>query len=115
MAAPPLHETLRNDGPVVFYTADFRRLIEDHLDYLKQNNRSTPISIAEKDLHKYEYDLFGLLVEYELPRHLHWIVMRLNGMTSPDQFTELNTSLLIPDPSEIDRLKDIQMSVHKIA
>lgn len=115
MAAPALYQSMRNDGPVVFYTPDFRQLIEDHLEYLKTNNRSTRIQINDKDLHKYEYDLIGLLLEYKLPRHLHWIVMRLNGFTSPDQFTELTTSLLIPEPSEIDRLKNIQSTVHKIA
>lgn len=114
MAASPLHQTLRNDGPPVYYTVGFRQLIEDHLEYLKQNNRSTLISINQKDLHKYEFDLIGLLKEYRLPRHMHWIVMRLNGFTSPDQFNESITSLWIPDPSEIERLKDIQMSVHKI-
>mgnify|MGYP001325834188 CR=1 FL=1 len=110
----PLYRSMSSDGPAAYYSADMRVMLELHIPYLLANQRSTLIPIDPNDAHRYEYDLAGLLLKYSVPAQLHWIVMRLNNMTSPIEFTSAVTGLYIPDPNVIERLKSIQTTIHRM-
>jgi hypothetical protein len=106
--------SMNSDGPAAYYTPDIRLMLELHIPYLLANQRSTLIPIDPNDAHKYEYDLNGLLLSYSIPAQLHWIVMRLNNMTSPIEFTTAMTGLYIPDPAVIERLKTMHTTIHRM-
>lgn len=35
---------------------------------------------------RYQGDFYGLLMTLRIPRQQHWLIMRLNGYTSPEQY-----------------------------
>lgn len=115
MGAPQaLSEKMNTEGLLVFYREDMRIMFENHIPYLLAGNRSSMITIEPADAHKFEYDLAGLLLNYSLPAHLHWLVMRINDMNSPMEYTADKLTLLIPDPAVVDRLVEVQNSIHTL-
>ena len=95
---------LLNPGPNIYYDSQFRIVLEDHMTYLRNLNTTRRIEIDIQNAYKYEGDLFGLLFTLNINPHLHFIVMRLNNMRSPTEYTNEIRSLLIPDETQISRI-----------
>lgn len=91
-------------GPDVNYDAGFRLLIEDHMTYLRNHSTTTQLTVDGSMAYKYVGDLSGLLAYYQVPRYMHWIVMRMNNMTSNADLMETTSTLLLPDQSTISKL-----------
>lgn len=90
----------------VFYEQGFRILLEDHISYLKDLSSTRKIDISNHNAYKYQGDLDGLLTEMNIRPELHFIIMRLNGFTSPQEYSpEKSMTLLIPDSKEIERIR----------
>lgn len=101
----PLRSTMSHDGPSIYYTPAFRVMLEAHIPYFKQGRRSSYVSIDPSVAYKYEYDFYALLTSLKIPKYHQWFVMRLNGMTSPEQFRAEKLGLYIPDFEILDRLR----------
>jgi hypothetical protein len=110
-----LLNSLRTDsGASVFYEEGFRVVLESHLTYLRNLNTTIPIQITSDDAYRYEGDLYGLLFMKRIPRELHWVIMRINDMTSPmEAGVDLNF-LLIPETGEIDKIRQSYQTTNKI-
>jgi hypothetical protein len=104
----PVHSLMLPAGPAVFYTPEFRVMIESHLKYLREHPETQILNLNPHSVYKYEHDLFGLLGELNIPPQHHWIVMRVNGYTNPVDLVEGTETLLIPSLSAITSL----LSVH---
>ena len=91
-------------GPEVYYTDAFRNVLEDHLTYLRTSTTSSVIIITPMEAHRYEMDLHGLLATKNIPRYLHWLIMRMNFMNSPTEVKETLSQMIIPDPKEVARI-----------
>ena len=102
-------------GASVYYGPSFRNVLEDHLTYLKGLDSTTVINVEPIVAYKYEFDLYSLLFYYDIPMHLHWLVMRLNGFTSPTEATADITSLLIPDSTVVDQIRQSHMSTRRVS
>lgn len=102
----------------LYYTKEFRLVIETHLNVLKNRAAAiTPIPLDQ--YYQYEGDFFGYLVELNVPPAHYFIYLRMNGMTNPNQFgkemrnpldPELAPMLLTPNPNMIDTLVRYHMS-----
>lgn len=101
----PLVTLMRNDGPPVFYQAGFRRVIEDHLSNLRNSRGSNTLNIESNMAYAFEFNLYGVLTHYQIPGYLHWIMMRVNGMTSPDEYQASMTSLIHPDTELVEKYR----------
>lgn len=90
----------------VYYEQGFRVMLEDHLTYLKDLSTTRKINLESQMAYKYEGDFDGLLTVLNIRPEYHFIIMRLNNMTSPQEFNPDKTmTLLIPDNKEIDRIR----------
>lgn len=115
MAQPkPLSERMTADGPNIYYSEAMRNMLEVHIPYLLSGGRSTLINIEPVLAWEYEYDFCALLHQYDIPGHLHWIAMRMNGLYSPDQYRHDMLAIYVPNPDAIERLKNVEMAIHKI-
>jgi hypothetical protein len=88
-----------------FYSNEFRNLIENHLQILKNTSKvtsSTPID-GIKEI-KYRGDFNGLLMSIDIPIHLHWVTMRMNDLAGPTDYQGNLDIILIPDVNYIDFL-----------
>lgn len=72
-------------GPSLFYEEKFRLMVETHINILRNYNVSKQ-DIPENHYYQYEGDFYGFLVGENVPSHLHWIYMRVNGMYNPNEF-----------------------------
>lgn len=98
---------LHTVGPSVFYTDDFKSVLETHLEYLNNHSSTTTLSIEPDVLYKYEFDLHGLLFHYKIPQYMHWVIMRMNGLYS---FTQIPNDLLvmkIPNEDTLDLVRQV--------
>jgi hypothetical protein len=97
---------LNKPSSSVYYEQGFRILLEDHLTYLKGLQTTRKIDIDIQNAYKYEGDLDGLLTQLNIRPELHFIIMRLNNFTSPQEYSPDKTmTLLIPEDKEIDRIR----------
>lgn len=96
-----------------FFTASFRNTLEHHLPYLRNHPDTERRPIDADDVYRFEGDLYGLLNHLNIDMSLHWLIMRLNKMSSPtdlgrnlhDAYGNNNSiTLLIPATMLIDQI-----------
>lgn len=109
-----LLDSLIKPGPDVYYSAEFRNVLEDHMTYLRSHPENSVVTIAPNIGYKYIGDLAGVLHHYNVPYNLHWIVMRMNHMTSPTDYRDTMLNLDIPSFTAVERLRTTHMSQSKI-
>ena len=105
---------MTNSGPDIYYDIAFRNILEDHVTFLRNNKETVTIMIEPAYAYKYEGDLFGLLSKYNIDFELHWIIMRVNKMVSPTETTDMLSSLLIPNRTVIERIRNVYMTKDKV-
>lgn len=86
-------------------TEDYRIYIESLTGWLRENSTSNIISIQPEVGYLHRADLTTLLLENNVAIEDHYLILRVNGLTSPDEFDETVTSLIIPDQALISRMK----------
>ncbi|WP_144106644.1 hypothetical protein [Paraburkholderia sp. BCC1886] len=76
------------------------------MTYLRNVNTTTLVTVSAQQVWENDQDLFGYLqTVLVMPLQYHWVTMRLNDYTSPDQFTEGVTQLLIPSSTTLEQLR----------
>jgi hypothetical protein len=110
----PIDALMVRDDVPIYYDADFRVILESHLEYFRTNPNTTAIDIPAIDADKFKGDLWGLLLSKNIPPYLHWLVMRLTGLTSPNASDTLVTRVLIPASTDLNRIINQFMTIHRI-
>lgn len=116
-------------GADIYYDQGFRQTIEVFLDYLINHVNTQAHTVTHDLVSKYRADFYGLLgaISFPVPMHLRWIVLRMNGYTNPNQFavhlrrssddvyyeTKESFTILIPDSSEIERLRSRYLTMNQ--
>lgn len=111
----PISNLVADSGPSIYYDQAFRDVLEDYLSFLKNTNSTTTISVEPMVAYKFEFDFFGLLANYNIQPHLHWIIMRMNDLTSPSDAKADIDTIHIPDNGTLDHIRQSHMSTHRIA
>lgn len=88
-----------------YYTDAFRNVLESHLSFLRGHSTTQYIAVDPGSAYRFEYNLYLLLTDLNYPSHMHWLIMRLSGLTSPLDMRENFTTLVVPDQSIVDQLK----------
>jgi hypothetical protein len=101
-------------GPDIYYDDTFRRVLEDHMTYLRNLSTTTKIDVEPIDVIRYQADFYGLLTKLGIQLHMQWIILRMTGLTSPSKIPEDLEFVLVPDESEISRLKQSVTATTKI-
>ena len=105
-----IEQDVKGYGPDVTHTPQYQRMIEDHRLIIRDHRNTEAINISPKVAYKYDGDLTGVLDAYQVPRHIQWVTMRINGYTSPMQYQTSDTPLLIPSQDFIERL----LRIHRV-
>lgn len=98
-------EYLNGDGPAVWYEAGYRKVIEDHLHLLLSNPASRVVTIVPSEAARYDGDFYGIISSLKLPLHMVYPIMRMNQMTGPEDYRASMTTLIIPEPNELEKLR----------
>lgn len=109
-----LKDLMRDDGSAIYYDPVFRGVLEDHLSYLRALTSTTRLAVPPGEAYRFEFDLYGFLAKYGVPVQLHWVTMRMNNYTSPEEFTGEVSELLIPDHTVVDRIRQSHQTSRRI-
>jgi hypothetical protein len=109
-----ISELMVPSGPDVYYDERFRNMFEDHIEFVRRHETTDTVEISPADAYSYEGDLYGLLHKYGSPRELHWVIMRVNGYSSPMEYVHEHTSLILPSKTVIDDLVRVFRVNHRI-
>lgn len=93
-----------SSGPDVFYTPEAIIVIEDHLTYLRTHSETTRITLEPHTCYKYHGDLSGLLSFAKIQPYLHYVVMRMNFMSSPTDYDSTTNELLTPADNVVNKI-----------
>ncbi len=103
-----------DNGPEVYYDNNFRATLDTHLEYLRKHQTTSVQQITPIDLDLYKGDFYGFLSSKGTPKYLHWIILRLNDMTSPLDFTPEMSIILIPDYQTVDLIRQQYLMIQKL-
>ena len=113
--AMPVNSMMASEGPDVYYEPAFRQMLESHMAYLRGLPDNRVIEVEPHAAYKYEGDLAGLLSFYQVPNHLHWVVMRLNNLYSMTDVSQDLKWFLMMDPKYVEALNSVyRANVKKI-
>tara|TARA_B100000767_G_C19660299_1_gene490662 strand:+ start:646 stop:981 length:336 start_codon:yes stop_codon:yes gene_type:complete len=101
-----LTQTMNSEGADLYYDSNFRSVLEDHVPLLKNEASTELITVNPSTAYKFEYDLCGYLASIDIPHHLHWITMRVNGWNKDTDFYNPST-IRIPHRTSVDRIKQM--------
>lgn len=102
----PHHAFMPAMADPVYYQDDFRAKLEDHLVIFRTNAAwHQQLPVDPQEAYRYEFNLYTYLEAKMIPAHLHWFIMRLNDMVSPEQFGPGVAQLLLPVETQLDQLR----------
>lgn len=99
-----LHALMEDEGAMIMYESSLRRVIEDHLQYIINDNATEIEEIPSDIAHKHHGDFYGVLRAMGVDASMYWIIMRVNGYTSPMQYTDDRTTVLVPSSAMINNI-----------
>ncbi|MBB5409356.1 hypothetical protein HDG34_003297 [Paraburkholderia sp. HC6.4b] len=107
----PIGSLMLNPGPAVYYTDAFRRVLEDHMGFLRAHpaTQLVPVSAQDSDW-AFEHDLFGFLQSLGIAPQYHWVAMRMNNYTDPTEFGASASLLLLPPQNVIEQIRSAYMA-----
>jgi hypothetical protein len=112
MAGSKLEDAVPDAGSDFYYDKAFRRVIEDNLDIIRKSPNTHALALKPYHAELYKGHFFSLLYEYKIPVYLHWIMMRLNYMSNPSDYTGLLT-VFIPDFRIVENLLNTYRTRYK--
>lgn len=80
-----------------------RHHFETHRKYLKEHPK-TRIENVGDDARPFFYNLYGYLIHKRTNEKLHWLILMLSDIDSPEDFNENVKSLVIPDLGTVEEI-----------
>lgn len=105
-----INKTNRGVSKPIYYTDHYRQLVENHLLMLRSDDAAMTVTVPTDVAYVSNADFFSVLNSFDVPEHLHWTIMRVNGYSSPTQYRTSVTEILIPSDITLERL----LAVHQI-
>lgn len=96
-------------GNAQYYTAGYRRTLEDHLHLVHRQVREQ-VFLDERRAAMYKGDFYGLMIELGVKSEHHWGTLRANGFFSPDEFMATPPVVNLYDPSAFAEVLDRYLS-----
>jgi len=98
-----IRSKLPSTGSSFLWTTEWQLMMEMHIAHMQRYGLIDYINIEPAKAYKYEGDLWGLLFEERIPFELHWVIMRLNAMRNPSDYTQEHTALIVPASDTVSR------------
>lgn len=95
-------------GSDKYYTPEFMAVLEDHLTYLRTHEDTVVLSVSNAEAERWSGDLYGYLLTRNVDARLHYVTMRLSGMSSPYDFGTEITTISVPSPVLVNSIRKIE-------
>lgn len=101
------------EGPQAYYTDDLRNTLEDFMAVFRNDVSTQPLVIEPGIAQRFKADLNGLLTFLRIPQQFHYVIMRMNKMTSSDEYSETMLTLQVPNTAEVQRIAQVENSTNR--
>ena len=91
-------------------TSEYKTYIESLRQFLRTHESTRRISISPEVGNLHKFDLTSFLLTQAVPLEDHYMIMRMNNMTSRHEFDEYVLQLLVPDQLLVSQLKQAYRS-----
>lgn len=82
---------------------EFRALFETHRMYLMRHPKTRDL-IVGNNARPFFYNLYGYLIETDINPKLHWLILMLSDLESPEDFDSSVTTLRCPDLATVEEI-----------
>lgn len=112
---------MEKPGPSMFYDPSFRHMLEMHMNQLR-TIYAIQKELKPEHVYQYEGDFSGFLLEEGYGLEMHWLMMRINGMTNPNQFGKelrdpysrgVKNYYLEPHPEALEELQQFWITLRR--
>lgn len=101
------------EGAQPYYTDTVRNALEDFMTVLRNDSTTQPLVIEPGVAQRFKADLYGLLTFLRIPPQFHYAIMRVNKLTSSDEYHETMLTLYVPETAEIQRIMQVENSANR--
>ena len=101
-------ESMPRKLPDVYNDKSFIHLVESMVNEVLVEYKQ----IEAIDTHKFEFDFYGLLKRYNVPRELHYITLRLNNLKNPTDYQSEDLFIVVPENGQVPRLRKLFKSTY---
>ena len=85
-------------GDDIWYLESFRAVFEDHIEYLKGLSNTVTHYVTPEVAYMYRYRPYQYLTEQlQVAKEYHWFVLRLSGLSAPEEFDASIRAMRVPD------------------
>lgn len=97
----------------MYFTQEYKSLIEDHLPLLRADPASETVVIPAHLAMKYNNNFLALLADatFGIDYKYHWAIMRVNGFHHPAEFKETMKSFIKPNLPTMESLNRVHRTV----
>lgn len=99
-----LNAKMTPPGLDVWYDDQFRQVLEDHMTFLRNHPDNTYKSVEPMETIRYRFDLFGLFRAKGIEEYVHWVVMRMNGLSTSTDVTEKLVGFIVPSNTVVGQI-----------
>lgn len=89
------------DGDATFYDVNFLTLLESILPQLADVSTANVVAVERSVALACRGDFYRLLTkninDSQIPRQYWWIILRVNGLGSPEDYTGESSHIILPD------------------
>jgi hypothetical protein len=101
---------LNSPNAEFFYTQAWLNIVEDHRLWLREHEKTTTSPISPYDLEIYKGNFISFLLSKDIPHYLHWTILRMNNLVSPEQFDHNYKFFYVPSIDTIEQLRKMAMT-----
>lgn len=107
MANHTVNNLISYNYPPMSAEPAYRIKLAPYLDYLRKHKDTKTIPVQQATARPYYYNLYGYLRSQGYDNILHWIIMKMSDLPSPEAFDEKVETLVVPNISLIDEIRII--------
>lgn len=107
MANHTVNNLISYNYPPMSAEPAYRIKLAPYLDYLRKHKDTRIIPVQQANARPYYYNLYGYLGAQGYDNILHWIIMKLSDLPSPEAFDDKVSFLVVPSISLIEEIRII--------
>ena len=102
MSLTSLADLTLDNADVLYQSEDFKIIVEQNLEYIKTNSTNQngflqSVEVPDAEAAACEGDFRKVCAYLNVPIHMVWIVMRVNGLQHYGEYKRSLTHILMPD------------------
>lgn len=92
----------------IFFKKEFFDVLSAHLEFLRAHPDTKVVAIDKEKAHPHYGDFYRYLLQIGVSVKYHWIIMRVNSMLHPSEFTPDKLMLYLPSEGIISKIRILQ-------